>query len=198
MPARDPQDVPVDVPEDPNPPAHYAAGWDEAAAEQARGRRRATVLVSVAAAVALVAVAAVLGTRGATALRSRPLPPDVTQATDAYAVQLVAGSCLAALPPDGVVDRVRVVPCAQEHAAQVVAEFAFDPAAVWPGQEAAHARVARACVLRDDEVEAGVAVVTWAPSEQSWSDGDRTGLCLAVPPAAVTGSFVDGTATPTT
>ncbi|GIG40827.1 septum formation family protein [Cellulomonas phragmiteti] len=160
-----------------------------------RARRRVVVVTVGLAALVLVALGAVLGTRAVADARSRPLPPDVTAPTQAYAVQLVTGSCLAELPGDGEVDRVDVVPCAEPHAAQVVAQYAFDPTAVWPGQDGAHARVARACVLSDDEVAAGVRVVTWAPTEPGWADGDRTGLCLAVPPEPVTGSFVDGTAT---
>ncbi|MBF0689353.1 MAG: hypothetical protein IR158_16505 [Cellulomonas sp.] len=147
-------------------------------------------------AVALLAGGTVLGTRAVTDARSRPLPADVTAATEAYAVQLVTGSCLADLPGDGEVERVDVVPCGDPHAAQVVAQYGFDPAAVWPGQEAAHARVARACVLSDDEVAAGVRVVTWAPTPAGWAAGDRTGLCLAVPPSPVTGSFVTVSAPP--
>ncbi|ADG73460.1 hypothetical protein Cfla_0547 [Cellulomonas flavigena DSM 20109] len=150
----------------------------------------------MAGAVVVLAVGAVLGTRAVTAARSRPLPSDVAAPTTAFAVQLVTGSCLAALPADGEVDRVDVVPCADPHGAQVVGQYAFDAAAVWPGQDAAHARVAQACVLSDEEVAAGVDLVTWAPTAASWSDGDRTGLCVAVPAAPVTGSFVDGTATP--
>lgn len=145
----------------------------------------------------MLGAGAVLGTRAVTTARSRPLPADVTAPTTAYAVQLVTGSCLAELPPDGEVDRVDVVPCADRHAAQVVAQYAFDASAVWPGQDAAHARVARACVLSDEEVAAGVELVTWAPTAAGWSAGDRTGLCVAVPPTPVTGSYVDGTATPT-
>jgi hypothetical protein len=144
----------------------------------------------------VVAVAAVVGTRAVTAARSRPLPAEVTGRTSAHVVQLVTGSCLAALPEDGEVDRVDVVPCAQPHAGQVVAQYEFDAAAVWPGQDGADARVARACVLSAEEEAAGVRVVTWAPTEQGWDGGDRTGLCLAVPTAPVTGSFLDGTATP--
>lgn len=186
----------MDVPEDPNPPTYYAAGWDEAREARARARRR-VILGSVAAgAVVVLAVGSVLGAQAVTAARSRPLPPDVTAATSAYAVQLVTGSCLAALPADGEVDRVDVVPCGERHAAQVVAQYAFDRAAVWPGQDGAHARVARACVLSDEEVAAGVRLVTWAPTESSWDAGDRTGLCLAVPTGPVTGSYVDGSATP--
>ncbi|MCC2336337.1 hypothetical protein [Cellulomonas wangsupingiae] len=151
---------------------------------------------AVAGAVVLLAVGAVVGTQAVTDARTRPLPPDVSVPTDAYAVQLVSGSCLAELPADGEVGRVRVVPCSEAHAAQVVTQYAFDPAGVWPGQDGAHARVARACVLSDEEVAAGVRLVTWAPTRSGWSDGDRTGLCVAVPTSPVTGSFVDGTVAP--
>ncbi|UZN03938.1 septum formation family protein [Cellulomonas sp. S1-8] len=149
-----------------------------------------------AGAVVVLAALAVVGTRTLSDYRSRPLAPDVAQPVEAYAVQLVTGSCLEALPADGEVGRVGVVPCADPHAAQVVAQYAFDAAAAWPGQDGAHQRVTRACVLSDEEVAAGVRLVTWAPSEAGWSRGDRTGLCLAVPTGPVTGSFVDGTATP--
>lgn len=159
-------------------------------------RRRVVTLAAAAGTVALLTAGAVVGTRAVTDARSRPLPSDVTTPTEAYAVQLVTGSCLRVLPPDGEVDRVGVVPCGEPHAAQVVAQYAFDPAAVWPGQDGAHARVARACVLSDAEVAAGVDVVTWAPTQAGWSGGDRTGLCVAVPSGPVTGSFVDGTAVP--
>lgn len=185
-----------DVPEDPNPPTYFAPGWQEAAAARTRARRRTVVVAVAVGAVVVLAVGGVLGTRAVTTARSRPLPSDVTAPTTAYAVQLVTGSCLATLPADGEVDRVDVVPCAEPHAAQVVAQYAFEAEAVWPGQPDAHARVARACVLSDEEVAAGVELVTWAPTAASWSAGDRTGLCVAVPPAPVTGSFVDGTATP--
>lgn len=184
------------MPEDVYAPTHYAPGWVEASDARSRARRRTVVVSVVAGVLVAVAAAGTLGAQALTASRSRPLPADVTAPTRAYAVQLVTGSCLADLPPDGDVDRVDVVPCADPHAAQVVAQYAFDPAAVWPGQPDAHRRVARACVLSDAEVAAGVRVVTWAPSQESWARGDRDGLCLAVPPQPVTGSFVDGTATP--
>ena len=59
---------------------------------------------------------------------------------------------------------------------------------------AANARVAIGCELSESEQEAGVEVVTWAPTQESWGDGDRTGLCVAHRAAAFTGSLLDGTA----
>ncbi|OLT51003.1 DUF4190 domain-containing protein [Cellulosimicrobium sp. CUA-896] len=109
-----------------------------------------------------------------------PLAGDVAAPTTVHARQLVLGSCLDELPPDGEVARVRVVPCADEHRAQVVTRTDFGADEVWPGDEAATRRVARVCgpeVLGPDPT--GLERVVWVPTETSWRDGDRTGLCLA-------------------
>lgn len=110
-----------------------------------------------------------------------PLAGDVAAPSTVHARQLVLGSCLDELPPDGEVDRVRVVPCADEHRAQVVARTDFGPDETWPGADAATARVARVCgpETLGPDAPADVARVVWAPTEASWRDGDRTGLCLA-------------------
>ena len=158
-----------------------------------RGLAVAGAVLGILETVALIVVGTVLVL---TALATRPLPADVPAARDAHAQQLVTGNCLATVPDDGPVDSVRVVPCADPHEAQVVTEYTFAADAVWPGQQAADARVARACVLDDAEVTGGVRTVTWSPTERSWADGDRLGLCLAVVDGGkVTGSFLDGTAT---
>ena len=157
-----------------------------------RGLAIAGAVLGVLGTVALAVVGTVVVL---TSLATRPLPADVPAARDAHAQQLVTGNCLAAVPANGPVDSVRVVPCADPHAAQVVTEYTFAPDAVWPGQQSADARVARACVLDDAEVADGVRTVTWSPTERSWADGDRVGLCLAVVDGGgVRGSFLDGTA----
>jgi len=113
-----------------------------------------------------------------TLAQTRPLPADVSSARDAHVAQLVVGNCVAALPADGEVGTVRVVPCAQDHEARVSAEYDFPEDAVWPGQAEVDGRVARACVLTEQEQAAGATVVTWAPTEDGWDSGDRTALCL--------------------
>ena len=165
------------------------------ARRQLRGRGLA-IAGGILGGVGTVALAVVVTVTVLTSAATRPLPADVPAARDARAQQLVTGNCLATLPADGPVDSVRVVPCAEPHEAQVVTEYSFAANAVWPGQEDADERVARACVLDDSEIAAGVRTVTWSPTERSWSDGDRVGLCLAVVDGGgVTGSFLDGTAT---
>jgi len=109
-----------------------------------------------------------------------PLAGDVDAPRTVSARQLVLGTCLDALPPDGEVSDVRAVPCADEHRAQVVARTDFGATEVWPGQGAVDRRVARVCTpetLGPDAPEDTVLVV-WSPTEESWRDGDRTGLCL--------------------
>ena len=131
-------------------------------------------------AIGTVALVAALVVGVLTWMGTRPLPADVGTARDAHAQQLVTGNCLAALPADGHVDTVRVVPCADPHGAQVITVYEFSGDALWPGQLAADSRVARSCVLDQTEVDAAVTTAAWAPTEQSWARGDRRGLCLAV------------------
>lgn len=110
-----------------------------------------------------------------------PLAGDVDEPATVHARQLVLGSCLEELPPDGEVTRVRVVPCVDEHRAQVVARTDFGADEAWPGQTAADRRVARVCGPESlgGAAPEGVERVVWVPTEASWRDGDRTGLCLA-------------------
>jgi hypothetical protein len=160
--------------------------------------RRAHVAVVALAAVAAVVVTGVLGVQAVRGRGWEPLPAPVTEATDAHAVQLVLGTCVAELPDGALVRRVHVVPCEEPHEAQVVGRTDAPAEAVWPGEGAAAARVSRACgpdllgpAARDGGAAESVAFVVWSPSEDSWARGDRTGLCLAVTPEPATGSLLD-------
>lgn len=143
-----------------------------------RGLAVAALVIGVVELVALIAgvVVVLLLVRAAA-----PLGVDVDAPRTARAGQLVVGHCLQRLPADGDVGTVTVVPCDQPHEARVVSAFRFADEATWPGQGAADARVARSCQLTDAEAAAGAHLVAWAPTEQSWSRGDRTGLCLLTP-----------------
>jgi len=152
-------------------------------ADTARSRRLAA---RAAAAVVVLAVVGGAIAIGVTTARDRawaPLPAAVTGARDANAVQLVLGSCLRDLPP-GDVGRLTVVPCSDEHAAQVVGRTDSAKGAVWPGHDALVRRTSAVCGAEQlgpsgRDVD-GVTFVVLTPSEDGWSDGDRAGLCLAV------------------
>ncbi|MEU2201945.1 septum formation family protein [Isoptericola sp. NPDC019482] len=151
---------------------------------RAAGVRR----VAVRGAVAVVALAVVGGAVaiGVTTARDRataPVPAAVTGAREVNAAQLVLGSCLRDLPP-GDVGRVTVTPCADAHAAQVVGRTDSAAGAVWPGHDALVRKASADCGpgllgAAGREVE-GLTFVVLTPSEDGWSAGDRTGLCLAV------------------
>jgi hypothetical protein len=170
------------------------------AAALARIRRHGTRGVGLAwAGIALgvagtLAVLAVLLARVVGDAATEPLPSDVSAPQTAHARQLVLGTCLAELPDDGEVAAVRVVPCADPHEAQVVARTDFPVDAAWPGQDAADARVSRVCtpaVLSADVDPAGIELVVWSPTADSWAEGDRTGLCVASTPVLAEGSLID-------
>lgn len=148
-----------------------------------RGLAVAGVVLGVVGTLAWLATVAVAV---ATWAATRPLAADVAAPADAHAVQLVTGNCLAELPPDGPVDRVRVVPCDDAHAARVVTSYDFGDVP-WPGSDAAAQRVAAACDLTDAERAESRRMVAWSPTQASWARGDRTGLCLVVPPAPAGG-----------
>ncbi|MFI2105049.1 septum formation family protein [Isoptericola sp. NPDC019693] len=140
------------------------------------------------AALAVVALAVVGGAvaAGVTTARERattPVPAAVAQARDVNAVQLVLGSCLRDVPP-GDVGRVTVVPCTDEHVAQVVGRTDSATGAVWPGHDALVRKASADCgpgLLGAAGREAeGLSFVVLVPSEDGWAAGDRTGLCLAV------------------
>lgn len=158
-----------------------------------RGTGLAWAGIALGLAVTLTAVAVVVALLVGDAA-TRPLPAEVSEPRSAHARQLVLGSCLAELPDDGPVASVRVVPCGDAHEAQVVARTDFPADARWPGQDAADARVSRVCtpaVLSGDAPAEGIELVVWSPSEASWAEGDRTGLCVASTAAPTEGSLID-------
>ncbi|MCO7273924.1 septum formation family protein [Cellulosimicrobium cellulans] len=157
-----------------------AAGLSRVRSRRTRGRGLAVAGMAVGAVVTLAWTAGALAWWQGEQARV-PLAGDVSTPQTVNAVQLVLGTCLDELPPDGEVTQVRAVPCADEHRAQVVARTDLGADEVWPGQQAVDRRVARVCtpdVLGSDAPE-GVELVVWSPTEASWRDGDRTGLCLA-------------------
>jgi len=145
------------------------------------------VVVIVALVVALVAGTA-FGVR--MLLDRRPLG-EVDGPVSAHVGQLRPGHCLRALPADGSVGRVWVVPCATEHEAEVVGLLPL-PGDRWPGQDEVGRRVQAWCEMDTAQREAGFRSVVWSPSERSWGQGDRTGVCLAVAPqGGAVGSVTD-------
>lgn len=197
---------PVHHPPQPQPPSgyapgtHYAAGWTQEQMAQfagptprAKSRPSAVwlavlVVVLVAAAGALwlaVSPSARLALTGSTT----PLPADVETAHSANMRQLSVGNCLndsADLRTK--VSGIAVVPCSDPHTAQVISAYEFR-SDEWDGTEATGDLVVKSCSLSASEITAGYTLLALTPSEASWKQGDRTGLCVAIAAEAVSGSL---------
>lgn len=187
-------------------PAAFGARWGAPGGpteeERAAARRRARAwVVSVLLVIVLVVAAAAGGAWLVERTHQRawePVAADVDGPRQVNAVQLVLGSCVAELPDGSAVASVEVVPCGDEHAAQVVGRHDSAADEVWPGAETVALRASRACgpdLLgpQAQQADAGddLTWVVWTPSEESWAEGDRAGLCLAVGAAPRTGSLLE-------
>lgn len=183
------------------PPAYYAPGWQPprprwdgvsiaalatgvaglgpvpialGAVGLARTRRRGTRgrgLAWAGVALGIVGLLGYVAIGGLVWLLLRPLPADVAAPRFAVATQLTEGNCVARLPDDGNVLVVRVVPCADDHAAQValVADLTTPPADR-RGLDEAAAGLCRGRVAERP-------LVVWAP------DPGRTRVTCLVPAA---------------
>ncbi|MBO1753109.1 septum formation family protein [Actinotalea sp. BY-33] len=178
--------------------AYYAPGWQAphqpSPEEQDRRRRRTRQILLAGAAVlgVITLVAVVLGARYALAVR--PLG-EVDSPTTAHARQLDRGHCLPALPADGTVGEVDVVPCDEPHVAEVVGAHTLADGP-WPGSAEAARSTAATCEMETAQRELGFEPVVWAPSEAAWGQGYRTGLCLAhLPEGEARGSWASGDVT---
>jgi hypothetical protein len=96
-------------------------------------------------------------------------------------------------------DAPDLVPCTQPHRYEVYARQDLDPPDdEWPGQDLVDVNAERLCALAVeeatgapvDELPEGVKSVQIAPTEDSWSDGDREVECLFRFPEDTTDTLV--------
>lgn len=112
---------------------------------------------------------------------------DVAEPVVVHASRLAVGNCISHLPPDPPVGEVSLVPCAQAHAAQVVAlvDIEHDDD-TYPGEASALAFGEEACTAPAQAVDLagaglrpdGVRPWWFAPSERGWDAGTRHVVCL--------------------
>ena len=112
------------------------------------------------------------------------LASEIREAQEAHVRQLSPGNCIQTLvSADEPLTRVDVVPCDNEHVAEVVSLYAFDAGSPWPGTQSVQDAVTRSCSLSLKQSGAGLTVRALVPTEASWRQADRVGLCMAVSPA---------------
>ncbi len=124
---------------------------------------------------------------------------DVSAPTSVYDVDLGVGMCLESLDYDAD-QQLTVVPCADPHGAEVIAETTLD-AGAYPGEDAVLAEAESYCadasadVVGDQPIERAELRLFY-PTESTWDAGDRLVSCLARAEAGttLTGSIVAGDA----
>lgn len=163
--------------------AYYAPGWGPPPPP----RRRLWPWVAGGVVLVLLATAGVVALAAQVARVSATQPlGDVRSPTTAHVRALGDGHCVAELPADGRVARVRVVPCDRPHEAEVLGVLVLTDDA-WPGAGEVEQRAAAACEMDRRQSADGWVPVVWTPSEAGWSQGDRRALCVA---ASTTGPAV--------
>lgn len=160
--------------------------------------RWVAVLMGVGAVVLLAGVVAEVSLT----VRSGNLAPANPGATGRlHSAQVVAGMCIESLGDSA--GTVTVVPCAQEHGAEVVTAYTFT-GDEWPGDNAAAATVLNFCAGQLApggplaKAADGRVWVAWVPSQGTWQHGDRAGLCLVTSKTPWTGKAADQPAVTTT
>ena len=173
------------------------------AAERVSITRNQKILMAVAGGIVAVLLLVVLFLAGSRLAQNSPPPvADPSPSTSALPTvgplpageyrwdQLLGGECITPFTSPWA-DTFTVVPCTQEHQAQLVltGTLPADPAvddSVYPGADALQARVAALCAapsVIDYAAVGGLADVqllgSFAADEQQWLDGDRSFSCFA-------------------
>jgi hypothetical protein len=126
----------------------------------------------------------------------RAVDGSVTTSGDVTLADVQVGDCTER-PPEGEVLTLRVLPCASQHASEVYAVFDLD-GEQYPGDDDAVRFAEGGCNrelerLLPESDETAYGLFYYAPSEDSWSLGDRSVICLLEGPNGrqMTGSVVE-------
>ncbi len=185
-------------------PEPYRAGaWE--AAPRARGAR-AWIIPVIGAGLAAIALAVWAGIEVGNRIGTSPVTVTDASVQAVNAIQVVPGTCLTRLPSNGIVATADAVGCAVPHEAEAVADYTFT-GDEWPGRSTVVAKLLDFCgsfvqpgysdssMFTVTDWDAGLRWVAWAPTERSWADNERTGVCVVYTEGQVEGSFIDSSAT---
>jgi len=185
-------------------PEPYRAGnWE--AAPRARASR-AWIFPVVGAGLAAVALAIWAGLEVGHGIGTSEVAASDAPGQTLNAIQVSPGVCLAKLPANGTVATADAVACDVPHEAESVADYTFT-GDTWPGRDVVVAKLLDFCgsfvqpgysdspMFTPTDWDAGLRWVAWAPTERSWAENERTGVCVVYRQGQITGSFMDSSAT---
>jgi hypothetical protein len=165
-------------------------GWEAPPSRMSRRSRALVIGGGLVAVIVLVGLASALGGGASTPVASpRPGSSGIAPgATMIGAFDLTVGDCV--MEPQNEFDTIEWRPCAMAHEAEVffIGDVPEPADGAFPGDDAFDAFMEQQCLPAFQEytgsVYAAQAVldVSWfAPTEESWANGDREVVCLLVP-----------------
>jgi hypothetical protein len=185
------------------PEPHRAGNWDTAPPKRAA---RGWIFPVVGAGLAAIALAVWAGIEVGHSIGTSDVTVSDPSGQTINAIQVAPGTCLKALPSNGTVATADAVGCAVPHQAEAVADYTFT-GDEWPGRSAVVSKLLDFCgsfvqpgysdssMFTATDWDAGLRWVAWAPTERSWADDERTGVCVVYTEGQVEGSFIDSSAT---
>lgn len=153
------------------------------AVRSGRGMAIAGLVIGV---VSTVLFAAVIGVGVAVSDDSDNRREGVPFTGDVSFSQLQVGDCIGEPPSTSRRRTIEVVPCAEQHYAEVYDTFAL-PAGDYPGDDTADRLAGGGCVARYDDLDLGMRsadsfdVVYYGPNRDAWDEADRSVQCLLGP-----------------
>jgi hypothetical protein len=185
------------------PEPHRAGAWETAPNPRAS---RAWLIPVIGAGLAAIALAVWAGIEVGNRIGTSDITVDNSFGQTINAIQVAPGTCLTTLPSNGTVATADAVTCATPHQAEAVADYTFT-GDEWPGRTAVVSKLLDFCgsfvqpgysdssMFTVTDWSAGLRWVAWAPTERSWADDERTGVCVVYTGGQVEGSFIDSSAT---
>lgn len=123
---------------------------------------------------------------------------ELLEPTDIDVFELRVGDCLDGFAEGDEISQVRAVPCSESHSDEVFASAEMTGGDEYPGDEAVAEFADETCLAEFEEFvgtsweESELDYGFLAPTESSWSEGDREVLCIVGDPGSdVTGSLQD-------
>src|SRR5699024_4422149 len=113
-------------------------------------------------------------------LTEQPVAGDAQAPRTIASANLAEGNCILTLPPARAVGDVQVVPCAQEHIAQVISAHRLD--GEYPGEEELEEQATQLCTEEVQGLDStDIPISPWylIPTGEGWQEGNTTILCLA-------------------
>ncbi len=185
------------------PEPHRAGDWDSTPTKRSS---RAWILPVIGAGIGALALAIWGGVEFGHLVGSSDVEVKDSDGLTVNAIQVGAGTCLSTLPEGPTVAQADAVWCSVPHQAEAVAEFTF-PEEEWPGRDTVVATLLEYCgsfiqpgysgssMFNSADWDAGLRWVAWTPTERSWAENERTGVCVVYRDGQISGSFVDSSAT---